>query len=57
MGGFLALTPAYDLTVLERVASACVPDLDTFRAPVSGAELARRRKADLSARQEALFLE
>lgn len=57
LGGFLALTPTGDLTGLERVASACVRDLDTFRAPASDAELARRRSAGLSARQEALVLE
>jgi hypothetical protein len=56
LGGFLALTPTGDLTGLERVASACVRDLDTFRAPASDAELARRRSAGLSARQEALML-
>lgn len=57
LGGFLALTPTGDLTGLERVASACVRDLDTFRAPASEAELARRRSAGLSARQEALMLD
>jgi hypothetical protein len=57
LGGFLALTPTGDLTGLERVASACVRDLDTFRAPASDTELARRRSAGLSARQEALMLE
>lgn len=57
LGGFLALTPTGDLTALGRVASACARDLDTFRAPASEAELARRRSAGLSARQEALMLE
>jgi hypothetical protein len=56
LGGFLALTPTGDLTALERVASACVRDLDTFRAPSSDTELARRRSAGLSPRQEALML-
>ncbi|MDA9208171.1 DUF1045 domain-containing protein [Octadecabacter sp.] len=56
LGGFLALTPTGDLTALERVASACVRDLDTFRAPATDAELARRRSAGLSPRQEALML-
>lgn len=55
LGGFLALTPTGDLTGLERVAGACVRDLDAFRAPSSKAELERRRSADLSARQEALM--
>jgi len=56
LGGFLALTPTGDLTELERVASASVRDLDTFRAPASEAELERRRHAGLSGRQEALML-
>lgn len=55
LGGFLALTPTGDLTGLERVASACVTDLDAFRAPASETELERRRSAGLSARQEALM--
>ncbi|MEL7211932.1 MAG: DUF1045 domain-containing protein [Pseudomonadota bacterium] len=55
MGGFLALTPQGDLTGLQRIAEACVRDLDTFRAPAGEAELARRRAAGLSARQEALL--
>ena len=37
------------------MAGACVRDLDEFRAPAGEAELARRRKAGLSARQEALL--
>jgi hypothetical protein len=57
LGGFLALTPTGDLTALERVASACARDLDTFRASASQAALARRRSAGLSARQEALMQE
>ena len=57
LGGFLALTPTGDLTGLERVASACVRDLNPFRAPASEVELARRRSAGLSARQVALMLE
>ena len=57
LGGFLALTPTGDLSGLERVASACVRDLDPFRAPASEFELARRRSAGLSTRQEARMLE
>lgn len=55
LGGFLALTPTGDLTALERVASTCVRELDTFRAPASETELERRRSAGLSPRQEALM--
>ncbi|MEY1556863.1 DUF1045 domain-containing protein [Yoonia sp. R2331] len=55
LGGFLALTPTGDLSGLERVASACVRDLDPLRAPASEVELERRRKAGLNAHQEALM--
>ncbi len=55
LGGFLALTPDGDMTDLRRVAAACVRNLDMFRAAATDAELARRRKAGLSARQEALL--
>ncbi|MEM7295731.1 MAG: DUF1045 domain-containing protein [Pseudomonadota bacterium] len=55
LGHFLALTPRGNLADLEAVAVACVRELDAFRAPASVAELARRRQAGLSARQEALL--
>jgi putative phosphonate metabolism protein len=55
LGRFLALTPFGDRAAVQRVAETCVRDLDPFRAPASEAELARRRKAGLSARQEALL--
>lgn len=55
LGRFLALTPVGALHSLRRVAETCVRDLDGFRAPASEAELARRRKAGLSTRQEALL--
>ena len=57
LGRFLALTPFGPLDGLQRVAEACVRDLDGFRAPASEAELARRRKAGLSHRQEMLLVE
>lgn len=56
LGGFLALTPVGDAPELRRVAQACVQDLDPFRAPASEAELARRRKAGLTPRQDAHLL-
>ena len=56
LGGFLALTPRGDMTGLRGVAEACVQKLDGFRAPATEAELARRRKAGLSPRQDALLL-
>ena len=53
LGRFLALTPHGDVTGLQRVAGACVRELDVFRIPPTEAELAKRRKARLSARQDA----
>lgn len=55
LGRFLALAPEGPLEGLERVAGACVRALDGFRAPAGPAELARRRAAGLSPRQEALL--
>lgn len=52
MGRFLALVPADSTGALNGLAAAVVRDLDGFRAPPGEAELARRRKAGLSARQE-----
>ena len=57
LGRFLALTPFGRLEDLQRIAEACVRDLDAFRAPASAGELARRRKARLSTRQEELLTE
>lgn len=57
LGRFLALTPLGTLDGLQRIAAACVRDLDGFRAAAGEAELARRRKAGLSTRQEALLAE
>ena len=55
LGGFLALTPFGPLDELQSIAGTCVRNLDGFRAPASEAELARRRQARLSTRQEALL--
>lgn len=55
LGPFLALTPTGPLEGLQRVAESCVRDLDAFRAPADEEELARRRKARLSERQETLL--
>ena len=59
LGGFLALTPRDDRgserVALQRVAETCVRSLDGFRALPNEEELARRRKARLSPRQEALL--
>jgi len=55
LGRFLALIPYGHLDGLQRVAEACVRELDEFRTPASEAELERRRKAGLSLRQESLL--
>ncbi len=55
LGRFLALTPTGDTSDLARVAATCVQELDRFRAAPSEAELERRRKANLSTRQEELL--
>ena len=55
IGRFLALMPYGDLGQLQRVAEACVRELDDFRAPARAAEIERRRAAGLSERQDALL--
>ncbi len=57
LGRFLALTPQGDVSGLQRIAAACVRELDPFRAPTNEAELERRRGARLSQRQDALLIE
>ena len=52
LGSFLALRPQGDTRALGHLAAACVEDLDGFRAPAPETELARRRGAGLSDRQE-----
>ncbi|WP_299352693.1 DUF1045 domain-containing protein [uncultured Shimia sp.] len=53
IGRFLALVPVGDTTELAALASEVVRDLDGHRADLIPEELARRRAARLSARQEA----
>lgn len=55
LGRFLALVPEGGTDAVQRVAQACVCTLDGFRRPAGKAELARRRSAGLSARQDALL--
>lgn len=55
LGGFIALKVDGDQTPLAKLAGAVVRELDDFRAPPTDAELARRRKANLSPAQEALL--
>ncbi|MGI1663635.1 DUF1045 domain-containing protein [Palleronia sp. KMU-117] len=53
IGAFLALVPEGDNTAIDALAAAVVTGLDTFRAPPSEADLARRRAAGLSPVEEA----
>ncbi|MCZ4366337.1 DUF1045 domain-containing protein [Sulfitobacter dubius] len=53
LGRFLALTPEGDTAALNAMAAKVVRGLDTFRAPPSEADLARRRQANLTPAQEA----
>lgn len=50
--GFLALIPDGDPARLDALAARAVRDLDGFRQPPEEEELARRRKAPLTARQD-----
>jgi len=53
--GFLALRETIPCPPLQALADACVEHLDPFRAPPTEAELARRRRASLSAEQDAML--
>ncbi|NNU80359.1 DUF1045 domain-containing protein [Halovulum dunhuangense] len=55
LGGFLALVPEGDAAPLAALAAACVRDLDPFRAPPTGSEIARRAPDRLSPRQRELL--
>jgi len=54
--GFLALRETTPCAPLQALADACVKQLDPFRAPPSDAEFARRRRATLTPRQDAMLL-
>jgi putative phosphonate metabolism protein len=54
--GFLALRESTPCPPLQALADACVEGVDSFRAPTSHAELARRRRAKLSADQDAMLV-
>ncbi len=55
LDGFLALLPSFPAPRMETLAAACVRGLDQFRAPLTAAELARRRRGPLSEREDALL--
>ncbi len=53
--GFLALTPQGDPNALRAMAADVVQGLDRFRAPLTAAEITRRRPESLTQRQRALL--
>ena len=55
LSGFMALVPGRRCEALQDLADSCVIEFDEFRHPAEEAELARRRAAGLSPRQEALL--
>jgi len=55
--GFLALRETVPCPPLQALADACVAQLDLFRAQPSEEELARRRRARLTPRQEAMLVQ
>jgi putative phosphonate metabolism protein len=55
IGRFLALTPARQEPAVTALAGTCVRALDHLRAPPSPDDLAKRRAAGLSARQQTLL--
>ena len=55
IGSFLALIPEGDQAELQDLAFAVVQDLDPARAPLTAAEIARRRPETLSPRKRALL--
>jgi putative phosphonate metabolism protein len=55
IGDFLALIPVERAPTLSALADACVTEFDCYRAPPEPAELAKRRAANLTPRQEDLL--
>lgn len=55
LGGFVAAVPSQPSADLQALASATVAAFEPFRAPLTEAELAKRRKSRLTPRQEALL--
>lgn len=55
LDGFLALIPVGDTAALQTLAAQVVVDLDPLRAPLTKAEIARRRPESLTPRQRDLL--
>lgn len=56
LSDFLALVPSAPSADLQNLADHCVVEFDEFRRPAGEEELARRRRAGLSPRQDELLL-
>ncbi|MFD0859588.1 DUF1045 domain-containing protein [Roseovarius aquimarinus] len=56
LGRFLCLRPEGKAGALDRLAADAVRDLDGFRAPLTEAEIARRRQGGLAPEADALML-
>lgn len=57
IGRFLALVPVGDTSALSAMAARAVTELDGFRAPLTDAELAKRRKSRLTPAQDQHLLD
>lgn len=55
LGNFVAMMPVMVRDELMELASACVTGLDDLRAPLSAADLLRRKAEHLDAREQALL--
>lgn len=55
IGGFVALVPAVPCPTIALLAAECVAHFDSFRAPLSDSDRARRVQQGLSLRQTALL--
>ena len=55
LGSFLALVPSKPNHDFQNIASSFVTELDDLRAPMTEADLIRRRRAKLTDRQDALL--
>jgi putative phosphonate metabolism protein len=56
LGGFLALLPIERSLALDRLEADCVEAFEVHRAPLDDAEIARRRAAELTPRQDAYLV-
>jgi hypothetical protein len=56
ISGFLALRETEPSASLQTLSDACVEQLDAFRSPPSGEELARRRKSPLTPEQDGMLV-